>query len=81
MKKYRVTFPYVCFVAVNVEAENKDDAIDLAEEDAGITGFCGNGGSDKLIGVYGENVSISASEEPIDGFPVKLQIEVEELQQ
>lgn len=66
-KKYRVPFKAFVTVFVEVEAENKDEAIDLAWDEAHISGYCGNGGSDKLIGVYGSNISIEAADdlEPI----------------
>jgi hypothetical protein len=64
--KYKVSIPFVCYVEVKVESETREQAIEEAMEEARITSFCGNGGSDKLIGVYGSNVSIYANEEPLD---------------
>ena len=53
MKKYRIPYKGTLTVYVEVEAENKDEAIEKAEEvDTSISQFCGNGGCDKLIGVY-----------------------------
>jgi hypothetical protein len=59
MKQYKVTGSTYCIVTVIVEAENEDDAIEIADEKfSGITSFCGNGGVDKLIGVSGDDESI-----------------------
>ena len=73
--KYRVTIPYACWVTVEVEASNEEEAEELAFEDSGITGNCGNGGNDKLIGVYGENVSIEAGDDPLEGVGFAIVIE------
>ena len=54
MKKYRVTIPFACFVSVTVEADSKEEAEENGYREASITSYCGNGGSDKLIGVYGD---------------------------
>ena len=50
--KYEVVVPFVVWVTTEVEAESKEDAIDIGAEEACITGFCGNGSSERLIGVY-----------------------------
>lgn len=74
--KYRVTIPFACFVSVEVEAENAEAAEEIAFEDAYPSGYAGNGGTDKLIGVRGSNVSIEAGEEPIDdidGFSIDVE--------
>ena len=65
MKKYKVEVPYIVYVTAIVEAENKDDAIDAAfdDEGVGLTGYCGNGGFGKLVGVYGSNLSVEAWDE------------------
>lgn len=76
--KYRVTIPYACFVTVEVEADNAEAAKEAAFEAAWISGYVGNGGSGKLIGVYGSNVSIAAGEEHIGDFE-GFSIEVEEV--
>ena len=64
MTQYRIKWAQ-CPTAHNpsrimfVEAETEEEAIEKAyAEWPGITGFCGNGGNDKLIGVYGEDSSI-----------------------
>ena len=73
--KYRVTFPYACFVSVDVEASNEEEAKELAFDDSSIGSYCGNGGTNKLIGVYGNNVSIEAGEVPLDDCDFQIQIE------
>ncbi len=53
--KYRVIGTIQVSVGIIVEAENEDDAIQKAyKEFGGVTGYCGNGGTDKLIGVDGD---------------------------
>ena len=64
MKKYRVPFTVPVTVYVEVEAEDVDEAIDLAYEEAYLSSYAGNGGYDKLIGVYGDGVSVEADGEP-----------------
>lgn len=51
MKKYIVTGYARVTVEVEVEAENKKDAIEKAYDNVDIDSYCGNGGTDKLIGV------------------------------
>ena len=78
MKRYRVSIPYACWVTVDVEAENEEEAIEAAFDNGAIGHFCGNGGNDKLIGVYGDNVSIDVDDESIDGI-ADFKIEIDEL--
>jgi hypothetical protein len=77
MKKYIVTIPYACFVTVEVEANNEREAEEMAIDEGYITSYAGNGGFDKLIGVYGSNVSIEAGDEPIAGID-DFNVEIEE---
>lgn len=76
MKKYKVSVPIEVYVEIEVEVDEeeikeldednlKDFLIDKANEEEGfyLTGYCGNGGSDKLVGVAGANVSVYPSEE------------------
>lgn len=64
MKKYIVSGKVTAFISVEIEAESKEEAIEMAyEECSGPTSFVGNGGYDKLIGVDGDNVSISCDDE------------------
>lgn len=59
--KFRVYGNATVVISTVVEAETRDEAIEKAyEEFGGIGGFCGNGGTDKLIGVTGEHESIEA---------------------
>lgn len=51
MKKYIVTGYASVTVEVTVEAENKEEAIKKAYDNVSIDNYCGNGGTDKLIGV------------------------------
>lgn len=64
MKKYIVTGKVTAFITVEIEAESKEEAIEMAYEECSCpTSFVGNGGYDKLIGVDGDNVSISCDDE------------------
>lgn len=64
MKKYVVSGKVAAFISVEVEAENEEEAISMAyEECSGPSSYVGNGGCDKLIGVYGSNVSIACDDE------------------
>ena len=80
MPKYKVTIPYACFVTVEVEADNKEDAEDKANDEVYIGSYAGNGGSNKLIGVSEPNMSIEVNEESIEGVDV-FSIEVEEVEE
>lgn len=52
MKKYVVSGKVTAFISVELEAENKKEAIEKAyEECSRPMSFVGNGGYDKLIGV------------------------------
>lgn len=54
-------------VSVRVEADDEDEARDAAVDlFNGLTSYVGNGGTDKLVGVSDEEVSIS----PEDGFEI-----------
>lgn len=49
----------VATVTKIVTADNEEDAIDQADQHfGGITGYAGNGGIDKLIGVSGSDEAI-----------------------
>ena len=63
-KKYKVFGHTTVIVATEVFAENEDDAKEVAlNQRDSLTAFCGNGGLDKLVGVDGEEESVSADEE------------------
>lgn len=67
MTNYRVSIPYVVYVHADVEADNEDDAIEAAfDNGAGLTQFAGNGGSDKLVGVYGSDMFVEACDVPLE---------------
>lgn len=51
MKKYIVTGYANVVVEVTVEAENEGEAFSKAYQNVSIDSYCGNGGTDKLIGV------------------------------
>ncbi len=54
LKTFRVWGDFSGCVSVEVEALDAEDAKGMAAEVfGGITGYCGNGGTDKLIGVAG----------------------------
>lgn len=67
MKKYIVSGEVTAYISVELEAENKKEAIDKAyEECSGPMGFVGNGGYNKLIGVCdtdNADVSITCNDE------------------
>lgn len=67
MKKYAVYGKVTAFVCVELEAEDKKDAIERAyDECSSVMAFVGNGGTDKIIGVDNSDsaeVSISCDDE------------------
>ena len=75
--KYNVTVPFAVWVSLEVDADGEEEAKEAALGEAYITGFCGNGATNRLIGVT--EGSIEASDEPLecDGFS----IEVDAIQQ
>jgi len=51
-------------VTIKVEAETEQGAIEMAyEKFPGLTGYAGNGGFDKLVGVNDSDVSLDAGDE------------------
>lgn len=67
MQKYAVYGKVTAFVCVELEAEDKEDAIERAyDECSSVMDFVGNGGTDKIIGVCDTDsatVSINCDEE------------------
>jgi hypothetical protein len=67
MKKYIVSGEVTAYISVELEAESKEEAIEMAyEECSGPMNFVGNGGTDKLIGVCDTDsatVSINCDDE------------------
>ena len=63
MKKYSVRGTTVVTVTKEVWAASEDEAYDKAWRKLdSLTAFCGNGGTDKLIGVYGSDESVAADD-------------------
>lgn len=59
-KKYDVHGTAPVVVHITVEAENGDQAMEIAKKKfRGVKEYTGNGGVDKLIGVEGSNESIT----------------------
>ena len=53
--KYRVFGHTTVTVTIEVSADNKKDALEVAfDQLTNLTAFAGNGGFDKLVGVYGD---------------------------
>ena len=50
-KKYTVKGYANVVVEVTIEADNGEEAIQKASQNVSIDNYCGNGGTDKLIGV------------------------------
>lgn len=69
----KVQVPYIVYVTVEIDTDDPEVAKDEAWERSQISSFAGNGGYDKIIGVYGSS-SIEASEEPYtcDGFDLEI---------
>lgn len=64
MKKYRVFGEVTAYVSVEVYAENKEKALEEASNQLPmLIDYAGNGGAGKIIGVDGEDQSISADGE------------------
>lgn len=67
MKKYAVYGKVVAWVCVELEAEDKEEAIEKAyDECSSVMAFVGNGGTDKIIGVCdtdSADVSINCDDE------------------
>ncbi len=64
MSKYRVYGSLAITVWVEVEADSENDAIEVADQKfSGLTGFVGNGGTGKLIGVYDTSQGLFPSED------------------
>lgn len=64
MKKYSCTATIETYIEMIVEAESEEDALEKANNEfGGACNYCGNGGTDKLVGVDGENESISINDD------------------
>ena len=63
MKKYRVCGTTTVTVYKEVWAANEEEAYDKAWRKLdSLTAFCGNRGIDKLVGVYGDDESVSVDD-------------------
>ena len=61
MKKFKVYGTYTITIAKEVWARDEDEAVDKAQDNwGGVHEYVGNGGYDKLIGVYGDDESVAA---------------------
>ena len=59
MKKFYVNGSVEIGVTIEVEAETKEEAIEKAYEQMPyLQNFCGNGGTDQIVGVYDKSVSL-----------------------
>lgn len=63
MSKYSVDVPIIVWAIVEVEAENENEAKEIAIDNAYLTSFAGNGTtSGKLIGTTAKNVRLEIGE-------------------
>ncbi|MDD3231445.1 MAG: hypothetical protein PHE09_19870 [Oscillospiraceae bacterium] len=64
MNKYRVYGHTTVTVTIEVTADTEAEAYETALNDLNsLNAYCGNGGTDKLIGVDGDEQSVNADEE------------------
>jgi hypothetical protein len=75
MPRFLVRVPYCVWVSIEVDADDAEQAQEAAWDHVGLRGFCGNGGTNKLVGVSGENVSVEACEEPLDFEGLSVEVE------
>lgn len=62
--RYRVFGHTSVTVVVEAEADSEDEAYEIAlDQRTNLDSYCGNGGTDKLIGVCGDDESVAADEE------------------
>jgi hypothetical protein len=65
--KYKVYGTVKVGVEVTVDADDEESAIDAAyEEFGGLSGYCGNGGTNQLVGVNNPSVALDVGEDPGD---------------
>jgi hypothetical protein len=63
-------------LSVAVDASDEDEAIECAMGVAYLTGFAGNGGTNKLVGTTEENVSLEPGECALEGdYNFKVEVE------
>jgi hypothetical protein len=60
MKKYSVPFTVTINGEMEIEANSREEAIELVESEC-LSNYCGNGGSNQLVGVYNPDISLGDS--------------------
>lgn len=60
--KYKIPFEARVTVYVDVEAEDQESAIEEAHQQVYLSGYVGNGGHGKLIGVSDKNMTVEAGD-------------------
>lgn len=76
MPSYRVMIPYCLWMTVEVkDAEDADDAIEKALETDSPSGYVGNGGTDKLVGVSAREASVDVCDEPLCSEGIDIEVE------
>lgn len=62
--KYKVYGKTEVYIEYTCEAENEEEAMDIAaQEIGGLTSYCGNGGFDKLVGISDSDGGIYPADE------------------
>lgn len=73
MNKYRVSGHTSVTVTIEVNAKSEEEAYEKAlEELDSLTAYCGNGGTDKIVGVDGYNESSVSADETIEYDDIEL---------
>lgn len=67
MATWKVFCTMPVFATITVDADNEDEAIEAAMQYASLTGYVGNGGTDKMVGTGDSNVSLEPGDGPIEG--------------
>lgn len=73
MPRYEVRIPFCVWQHIEVEADDPEEAEELAHNDAGLSSFAGNGAHNRLVGVYAG--SVEAIDEPIEDGPFTTEVE------
>ena len=74
MKKFKIEFSTTVYGTMEVEADDINEAIEKVENEK-LSGYCGNGGTDKLVGVSDDRILLDIG----DTFHVDDIDEIEEL--
>jgi len=76
MPKYEVRCVMPVFMTIEVEAEDEDDAIEVAWDYMSLSSFAGNGATHgKLIGTTSSNVTLEAGDYPVEDEFHKIEVE------